>query len=172
MKKVFLFSLMALLFLAAKGFANRVEAVFSASDRDRIQLIIDGQLVNETPQRQVYVQDRPGRHSIEIKVFNQWGRLQFVHNDQILVKPNSQNTFLLQVHPYGNVRLVQNTKTVPAKAAPARIPKPIKHHVPMVTFLDTQELRSRQKAITSQPSGRALYDATQKNLQQGQWLQS
>lgn len=174
MKKVFLLSLMVLLFLASKGFANRAEAVFSASDRDRIQLIIDGKLVNETPQRQVYIQDRPGRHTIEIKVYNHWGRLQFVHRERIVVKPNSRNTFLLQVHPYGNVRLVQNTKIVPARAAPSKIPKPIKHHVPMVTFLDTRELLSLQgnKGILKLPSGEALPVSSPTSSQQGQLLQA
>lgn len=136
MKKVFLFSFLAFLLLASKGFASQAEAMFSASDRDRIQVIIDGRLVNETPLRQVYVQDRPGRHMVEIKVFNSWGRLQFVHSDRIVVKPNSQNTFLLQVHAYGNVRLVQQTKSIPAKVAPTKVPKPIKHHVPMIAYLD------------------------------------
>lgn len=136
MKNVHLFALIALLLFSEKVFASRAEAVFSASDLDRIELFINGKQVNEIPQQRVYLQNYPGRHKVEIKVYNQWGRLRFIHNDLILVKPNSQNTFLLQVNAYGNARLVQNTKILPVKAAPAKVPKPIKHYVPKVTFFE------------------------------------
>lgn len=157
MKNVQLFALITLLFFSGKIFASRAESVFAAPDRDRIQLFIDGKLVNETPQRQVYVQNYPGRHSVEIKVYNQWGRLRFVHNDRIVVKPNSHNTFLLQVNPYGNARLVQNTKALPIKATLAKVPKPIKHHVPMVTFLDKPVTGSKQHSLNYPSAENPVY---------------
>lgn len=163
MKNVKLFALIALLLFSGKVFASRAEAVFSAPDRNRIQLFIDGKQVNETPQQRVYVQNYPGRHSVEIKVYNPWGRLQFVHNDRIVVKPNSHNTFLLQVNPYGNARLIQNTKTLPVKAAPAKVPKPIKHHVPMVTFLEKPAAGREQKLLTYSLAGQAAEARNRKN---------
>lgn len=163
MKNVQLFAFIALLLLSGQAFASRAEAVFSAPDRDRIQLFMDGKLVNETPQQRVYVQNYPGRHSVEIKVYNQWGRLQFVHNDRIVVKPNSRNTFLLQVNPYGNARLVQNTKILPVKAAPAKVPKPIKYYVPMVTFLDQSAGSGEKKALIYQSAGQPVYAYNKKN---------
>lgn len=155
MKKMLLCSIIALLLLPTKGFASRTEAIFTAADKNRIQLIIHGKLVNETPQRHVFIQDRPGRHNVEIRVFNRWGRLQFIHTDWIVVKPNSKNTFLLQVHAYGNVRLVQQSRTVPAKSAATKVPKPIKHHVPMVTFIEVQERYDRPGTRFSQPADKA-----------------
>lgn len=172
MKKMSLFYFVVLLMLTAKAYASSAEAVFSVSDKDRIQVIIDGRLANETPQRQVYIQDRPGRHTIEIKVFNYWGRLQFIHHDRILVKPNSRNTFILQVHPYGNARLVQQTKTVPVKAVTPRVPKPIKHHVPMIASLGIPEFKILQETMIYPPSDQAQSATAQKSLQHIQWLLS
>lgn len=164
MKILWIFPLAVMLLLAPAVYAGQAETLFSASERDPIQLVMNGKMVNEIPTQQVYVQERPGRHVVEIKVFTRGGRLQFIHKARILVKPNTRNNFILQTHPYGNVRLVQQSKTIIQRSVAPKVPKPIRHPRPLVAQLSQQELWQLQEALLYQPSDHHRLILAKKNL--------
>lgn len=164
MKRIYIFPLAVLLMLSTQLYASHAEAIFSASERNYIQVIMNGRLVNEIPAQQVFVQDRPGRHGVEIKVFNQWGRLQFIHKDRIMVKPNSRNNFILQVYPYHHVKLIQQGKAIiPARVSP-KAPKPMRSYRPLIARLSTQEFRSLQHQLLYLPTDRQRMALAKKSL--------
>jgi hypothetical protein len=163
MKNNYLFLVTVLLMLSTDLYASHAEAVFSALDRNYIQISLNGKLVNDIPSRQVFVQDRPGRHGVEIKVFNQWGRLQYVHQDRILVNPNSRHNFILQVNPYGHARLVQQRISIKPAMAP-KAPKPLRSHRPLVADLSSQEFRILHQNLLYQQTDRQRMAVAKKSL--------
>ena len=106
MKKITFLPLAICIFLVQNALAAPAEAVFSTTFKDKIQLVIDGKIVNRYPERNVYIKGRPGMHSVQIHVFNQWGRIKFTHHDRIHFHPHSQHQFLLEVDPYRGSRLI------------------------------------------------------------------
>lgn len=110
MKKIIFLPLAICIFLVQDALAAPAEAVFSTSFKDRIQVVIDGQLVNRTPARNVYIKGRPGMHRVNIHVFNRWGRLKFTHTDRIHFHPHSQHQYLLKIDPFRGSHLIQNTR--------------------------------------------------------------
>lgn len=153
MKKLILLSIAGLLLLVQDVLAAPAEAIFSSSYSDRIQVTINGDLINAKPAQNVYVKSRPGLHQVRIRVFNQWGRLKFTHHDQIHVRPHSQNRFLLETHPFGGSKLVQLQKA-PVKKPPhqAQKSKPIRHHIPRTALMNDQEFHQLQEALIYQHS--------------------
>lgn len=153
MKKLIFLSIAGLLLLVQDVRAAPAEAIFSASYSDRIQVVLNGTLINAQPAQNVYIKSMPGMHQVRIRVFNQWGRLKFTHHDQVQVLPRRQNRFLLETHPYGGSKLVQIKKAPVRKTSPqVHNMKPIRHHMPRTALLSDQEFHHLQEALSIQPS--------------------
>ena len=107
MKQLIILLLAAFTFLAQEAKAAPAEAVFLAARSERIQLIVDGHLINSIPLREVYVKNRPGKHRVHIRVYDPWGRVKMVFTDKVLLRPYRPNNFLLQSHPFKGGRLLR-----------------------------------------------------------------
>lgn len=110
MKKIIFLPLAVSIFLIHDAMAASAEAVFSTTFKERIQVVIDGKVVNPNPARNVYIKSRPGMHSVHIYVINQWGRIKFTHSDRVHFHPHSQHQYLLEVDRYRGSHLVLITK--------------------------------------------------------------
>ena len=107
MKKIFIILFAAIALLAQEGKAAPAEAIFLASSSERIQLVVDGSLINSIPLREVYLKNRSGKHRVHIRVFDCWGRVKLVYTDKVILRPHRQNNFLLQLHPYKGQKLLR-----------------------------------------------------------------
>ncbi|WP_160164103.1 DUF4476 domain-containing protein [Nafulsella turpanensis] len=107
MKKIIVFLFTGIMLLAQEVVAAPAEARFMASKNERIQLIIDGDLINLTPLSEVYIRERPGKHRVHIKVFDRWGRVKMIYTDEVLLRPHSRNSFILKTHPFKGSSLLR-----------------------------------------------------------------
>ena len=78
--------------------ADRAEARFQAFEGQSIQVIVNGKLINELPISMVKVKEKPGSHQVTVKVFNRYGRVQWVHQERIVVKAGYINSYTVSYH--------------------------------------------------------------------------
>lgn len=105
MKKLLLFFIAGLLFRISSAAAAPVDAIFQASYPDKILLVLNNQRMNEVPAKRIMIKGRSEVHRVQIRVYNQWGRLKFVQYDKIIFRPKSHNQFIPETHSVGGSRL-------------------------------------------------------------------
>ena len=155
MKKMIFLPIAICIFLIQNVLAAPAEAVFSTTFKEKIQVVVDGQIVNRYPERNVYIIGRPGMHSVQIHVFNQWGRIKFTHHDRIHFHPHSQHQFLLEVDPYRGSRLIhlKNSHTPQyRRRLPQAPPAPYyPRHAPLKLMSDNDYFLLQER-LSSQPN--------------------
>lgn len=155
-------------FISTAALAKGAELRFQSASHERIQLIINGRLVNKYPAEEVYVQERPGRHRIKLRVFNRVGRLKLEHYDQIHVRPHTKNGFVLESHPYHGSRLLQLNYTPIHERPVLRNPKAPKPYKPRLTIISDEDFFRLKDVLSLQATDRARMKVAQKRLRHQQ----
>ena len=78
--------------------ANGAVARFKAANGQRIQVRLDGKVMNKLPKAAVKIIGKPGTREVTITVFNQRGKVQWIHKDRIAVKAGYICDYIVSFH--------------------------------------------------------------------------
>lgn len=164
MKKISILCLSILLLFATDGFSKKAELRFRTPGYDRIQLIINGRLVNRQPAEEIHILERPGRHRINIRVFTRRGRLKFEHHDQLHIRPHSTNGFVLAPDPYRGSRLLKTRLEATTNSPVIRKSSGPSHSRPRARLLQDEAFFSIKDEISLRSSDKARLKVARKEL--------
>lgn len=167
MKKIIILLLAGFTLLAKEAFAAPAEAVFFSSRQDRILLFLNNQPINRAPAQKVLVRGRAGIHNVQIRVYNQWGRLKFVHHDKIFIRSNTRNKFLLETHPFGGSKLVNLSRKEKGKGkrVPYNSHRPIRHPAPKIAMMNDGEFQQLMNHLSRAPRERTRVEMATRAIQ-------
>lgn len=153
-----------LLFFATDGFSKKAELRFRTAGYERIQLIINGRLVNRQPAEEIHLLERPGRHQVKIRVFTRRGRLKFEHHDQLHIRPHTTNGFVLESDSYRGSRLLKIQPAARPNRPVLRKPGGTIHSKPHAPLLRDEEFFRIKDAVSLRSSDKARLRVARKEL--------
>lgn len=164
MKPLHLLCFITLLFFATDALAKKAELRFRAAGNERIQLIMNGRLINRIPAEEIHVQERPGVHRVLVRVYSRRGRLKFEHQEQLHVRPHSMNAFVLESHPYRGSRLLKLHEVVAPERPVLRKPKAPARYNPGTSLIEDEAFFRLKDALERQPTDEARMKVARKGL--------
>lgn len=164
MKTLSILCLPIFLLFTTGAFAKKAELRFRAANYERIQLIINGRLVNRQPAEEIHILERPGRHRVKIRVFSRRGRLKFEHYDQLHVRPHTTNGFILEADPYRGSRLLKVQPAIPPNRPVLRNPKKPAYLNPSARILQDEEFFRVKDEISLRSSDKSRLAVARKEL--------
>ncbi len=169
MKKFSIFCLTALLLFATAAMAKQTELRFRAAGKERIQVVLDGKLINRVPAEEIYIKERPGLHKVAVRVYNRRGRLKLEHFEQLHIRPHSKNDFVLESDPYKGSRLLKLVyDNRPERPVLRSHKKAVPAYRPRITTINDEEFFRLKDAINFQPSDEARLQVAMEGLREQQ----
>jgi hypothetical protein len=172
MKKIRFFCSTAFLFFTSffvsAAVAKQAELHFRAASHERIQLIMNGRLINRLPAEEIYIKEHPGLHKVVLRVFNRRGRLKFEHFEQLHIRPHTKNGFMLEAHPYKGSRLLRKVYAAKPGRPVLRKHKAANHYRSPLATISDEEFFSLKDVLSLQSTDKARLQVAKKSLQQRQ----
>ena len=92
---------------ASGAWAMQAAAKFSTSAGEKIQVYLNGKMINKSPKSVVYIKGRPGVHKVRIKVYNQAGNFKYSYLDWVSVTSGFRTEFTLSKEKHRSIKLKQ-----------------------------------------------------------------
>ena len=99
--------LMIFFFSGQSLWAMQAAARFSAVSGEKIQVYINGKLINRSPKSVVYIRGKPGVHKVRIKVYNRDGCFKYSYLDWVSVVSGFRTEFTLSKEKHQSIKLKQ-----------------------------------------------------------------
>ena len=87
--------------------AMQAAAKFSSATGEKIQVFIDGKMINKSPKSVVYIKGRPGVHKVRIKVYHRDGNFKYSYLDWVSVVSGFRTEFILSKEKHQSIKLKQ-----------------------------------------------------------------
>lgn len=161
MKNGFKLCLLFFFLLSGAALAGQAELQFHTSGQERIQLLINGRLVNRSPATLIRIRERPGMHRLTIRVFNRRGFFKQELHEKVRIRPHSSSQFMVESHPYKGSRLLKLSSPVVRERAVRRLPPEVRRPYPPrpIPISDEAYLRLRDSMSRRQSDRTRLITA-------------
>lgn len=87
--------LVGLSFISFNGMAFSAKATFSTTNNSKIQVYLDGQLVNKEPKNQLRLKTSPGSYEVTFKVFDEDGNVSMECYDELRLSEGFNSNYKL-----------------------------------------------------------------------------
>lgn len=164
MRNVSKLCLVFLLLLSSSSFAGQAELQFNTAGYERIQVLINGRLLNHSPVTNLSVRERPGMHRLKVRVFNRRGMLRQELYEKLHIRPHTRNQFIVESHPYKGSRLVRLSKPIESDRPVLRMPEPHRRYKPRLTLISDEAYFRLKDSMSLQRSDRDLLRTAKKEL--------